>query len=219
MFLDFLRNGYRTPKPSGAAIGAVVGLVGITPAAGYVHPGWAVLIGMASAAGSFYTIVLSQRIKWLSDELDVFTCHGVGGAIGTIMTGLLAEVCVCVCVCVCVRVCVRVCVSVCVVASVVPLPSSTLTIPSSLSCYPGQARFGGVDGAFYGNARQLGLQLAALVATSAYSLVATTVILWLIKKTLGIRVSSLKEKLGLDETLHHQVRLCVCASVRRCVCA
>jgi Amt family ammonium transporter len=78
-------------KPSvlGIATGAVVGLVAITPAAGFVTPMGALIIGAVAAPISFYAIRLRQKMK-LDDSLDVWACHGMGGLTGALMTGLLA---------------------------------------------------------------------------------------------------------------------------------
>jgi len=82
---------YRSGKPTavGAATGAVVGLVGITPAAGYVAPWAALLIGMITAAVCFSVLQLRSKTA-LDDTLDVFACHGVGGICGALLTGVFA---------------------------------------------------------------------------------------------------------------------------------
>lgn len=73
----------------GAATGAVVGLVAITPAAGIVSPAYAILVGVLGATGSFWA-VQKKRVFKLDDALDVFACHGVAGIIGAICTGAFA---------------------------------------------------------------------------------------------------------------------------------
>jgi ammonium transporter, Amt family len=83
----------RGKKPSalGFCIGAVVGLVAITPAAGFVT------IPSSLFIGTFAALISNVMVHWkttktsLEDTLDVFPCHGVGGAVGMIMTGLLAN--------------------------------------------------------------------------------------------------------------------------------
>ncbi len=82
-------NG-RKPSALGACIGAVVGLVAITPAAGYVTPGASIFIGAVAS------LVSNVAVHWktkstLDDTLDVFPCHGVGGIVGMIATGLFAK--------------------------------------------------------------------------------------------------------------------------------
>ncbi|RAW00699.1 ammonium transporter [Pseudochryseolinea flava] len=86
-----LFDSVRGKKPSalGFCIGAVVGLVAITPAAGFVTIPSSLFIGTFAALIS--NLVVSWKSKTsLEDTLDVFPCHGVGGAVGMIMTGLLA---------------------------------------------------------------------------------------------------------------------------------
>ncbi len=78
-------------KPSilGIATGAVVGLVAITPAAGFVTPLAALVIGGVAAAISYYAIRFRQKIG-LDESLDVWACHGMGGLWGALATGLFA---------------------------------------------------------------------------------------------------------------------------------
>ncbi|HRW07596.1 MAG TPA: ammonium transporter [Caldilineaceae bacterium] len=82
---------WRESKPSvlGIAVGAVVGLVAITPAAGFVTPLAAIVIGASAAPISYYCIRLVHRRK-LDESLDVWGCHGMAGAWGAIATGLFA---------------------------------------------------------------------------------------------------------------------------------
>jgi Amt family ammonium transporter len=77
------------PSMVGALTGAVAGLVAITPAAGYVAPWGALVIGAAVAIGCFYAVKFRIRMGW-DDALDVWGCHGVGGIIGSLLTGVLA---------------------------------------------------------------------------------------------------------------------------------
>jgi ammonium transporter, Amt family len=87
-----LFDAVRGKKPSalGFCIGAVVGLVAITPAAGFVTIPSSLFIGTFAAIIS--NIVVSWKSKTsLEDTLDVFPCHGVGGAVGMVMTALLAN--------------------------------------------------------------------------------------------------------------------------------
>lgn len=82
---------WRDGKPSvlGIVTGAVVGLVAITPAAGYVTPLAAIFIGALAAPISYYAIRFRQQRK-LDESLDVWACHGMGGLWGAIATGLFA---------------------------------------------------------------------------------------------------------------------------------
>jgi len=83
---------YRGKKPSalGACIGAVVGLVAITPAAGFVSIGASFFIGAASSIVSACAVMLRSKTN-IDDTLDVFPCHGVGGIMGMILTGVFAK--------------------------------------------------------------------------------------------------------------------------------
>jgi Amt family ammonium transporter len=88
MFVDWARKG--KPSAVGISVGAVCGLVAITPASGYVAPMPAILIGLV--AGALCNYVGSWRARTtLDDSLDVFACHGAGGIWGTIATGLFAS--------------------------------------------------------------------------------------------------------------------------------
>jgi len=89
MILDWAIKG--KPSAVGISVGAVVGLVAITPAAGYVNVTSALMIGLA--AGIISNLVANWRAgRWrIDDTLDVFACHGVGGIWGSIATGLFAS--------------------------------------------------------------------------------------------------------------------------------
>ena len=78
------------PTVLGAISGAVAGLVAVTPAAGYVLPGPALLIGIAAGVVSFWAVtILKPRLRY-DDSLDAFGVHGVGGALGMLLTGVFA---------------------------------------------------------------------------------------------------------------------------------
>ncbi len=78
------------PTAIGFASGAVAGLVGITPAAGFVGPAAAIAIGFLSAVACFFVVTNKARIG-LDDALDAFGVHGVGGAVGALLTGVFAS--------------------------------------------------------------------------------------------------------------------------------
>ncbi len=82
---------WRDSRPStlGIVTGAVVGLVAITPAAGFVTPLSAMAIGAIAAPASYYAIKLRQRLL-LDESLDVLACHGAGGVVGALLTGVFA---------------------------------------------------------------------------------------------------------------------------------
>jgi Amt family ammonium transporter len=88
MFFDVLKG--KKPSVLGFCIGAVVGLVAITPAAGFVGIPQSIFIGVV---GAVISNVLSHAFKLsrLDDTLDVFPCHGIGGMVGMLMTGIFAS--------------------------------------------------------------------------------------------------------------------------------
>ena len=86
--LEIFRHG--KPTAVGAATGAVVGLVAITPAAGFVSPMAALAVGAIGAIVSFSAIQAKTRFN-LDDSLDVFWCHGLGGITGALLTGVFAQ--------------------------------------------------------------------------------------------------------------------------------
>jgi Amt family ammonium transporter len=89
--LVWMMLSWRDNKPSvlGIVTGAVVGLVAITPAAGFVEPWAAIIIGGVAAVISYYAIEFRQKTR-LDESLDVFACHGLGGTWGALATGLFA---------------------------------------------------------------------------------------------------------------------------------
>ena len=87
MLLDARRHGQVTAI--GAATAIVVGLVAVTPAAGFVSPMAALLIGGLSAVPSYFALLWRARTR-LDDSLDVLSAHGLGGAAGALLTGVFA---------------------------------------------------------------------------------------------------------------------------------
>ena len=151
--LDLKRNGKATAV--GAATGIVVGLVAITPAAGFVGPLAALTLGAIAAVPSYYAILLRARTR-LDDSLDVVSAHGVGGVVGALLTGVFAQ----------------------------------------------KAWNGIVDGALFGNPRQLIAQLIAVAATILYSAVATFVLIRALSLVMRMRASLQEEGIGLDVSQH-----------------
>ena len=86
--IDWFKKG--KPTAIGAISGAVAGLVGVTPAAGFVTPMSAIVIGFIAGASCYVMVVEVKKVFGYDDTLDVFGIHGVGGAIGAIATGLFA---------------------------------------------------------------------------------------------------------------------------------
>jgi Amt family ammonium transporter len=85
--LDLMRTGKATAV--GAATGMVVGLVAITPAAGFVSPVGSLALGALATFPSYYALLWRARTR-LDDSLDVVAAHGVGGTVGALLTGVLA---------------------------------------------------------------------------------------------------------------------------------
>jgi len=89
MFAEWIHSG--KPSALGFASGVVAGLVGITPAAGFVTPGWALVIGLMVGVVCYGAILVKAKLKY-DDSLDAFGVHGVGGTFGAIATGAFATV-------------------------------------------------------------------------------------------------------------------------------
>jgi ammonium transporter, Amt family len=86
--LDYFRTGKATAV--GGATGIVVGLVAVTPAAGFISPLSGLILGAVAAFPSYFMIQLRSRTR-IDDSLDVFAGHGVGGLTGALLTGVLAQ--------------------------------------------------------------------------------------------------------------------------------
>ncbi len=154
MLTDWLKKG--KPSAVGMSIGAVCGLVAITPASGYVGIIPSLLIGLVAGIVSNLVANLRARSR-LDDSLDVFACHGVSGFWGALATGLFA----------------------------------TTAINAA-----------GGNGAFYGNPKQLLIQLIAAVAVAAYAFAGSYLILKVMNLFTSLRVSREEEHAGLDLTQH-----------------
>ncbi|WP_153799892.1 ammonium transporter [Foetidibacter luteolus] len=87
MFFDVMKG--KKPSVLGFCIGAVVGLVAITPAAGFVAIPQSIFIGVIAAIISNVAVYYKQK-STLDDTLDVFPCHGIGGMVGMLLTGIFA---------------------------------------------------------------------------------------------------------------------------------
>jgi Amt family ammonium transporter len=86
--MDLLRTGKVTAV--GGATAIVVGLVAVTPAAGFVGPLGGLALGALAAFPSYYALLFRARTR-LDDSLDVVAAHGVGGTVGALLTGVLAQ--------------------------------------------------------------------------------------------------------------------------------
>jgi Amt family ammonium transporter len=88
MFFDVIKG--KKPSVLGFCIGAVVGLVAITPAAGFVGIPQSIIVGLVGAVVSNIAVAIKQK-STLDDTLDVFPCHGLGGMVGMLLTGVFAS--------------------------------------------------------------------------------------------------------------------------------
>ena len=86
--IEWIRTG--KPTALGFISGAVAGLVGITPASGFVTPMSALIIGLIAGAGCYLAVAELKVLFGYDDALDAFGVHGVGGTIGAILTGIFA---------------------------------------------------------------------------------------------------------------------------------
>lgn len=89
MLVEWLHAG--KPSALGAASGIVAGLVVITPAAGFVTPAWALLMGLTAGPVCYCGVLLKHKVGY-DDSLDAFGVHGLGGAWGALATGIFATV-------------------------------------------------------------------------------------------------------------------------------
>jgi len=87
-FLDMIRSG--KPTAVGCATAIVVGLVAITPAAGFISPMSAIALGAIAAVPSYLGLIIRAKTS-LDDSLDVVAAHGVGGTVGALLTGVFAS--------------------------------------------------------------------------------------------------------------------------------
>jgi len=86
---EWIRNG--KPSALGAISGSVAGLVAITPAAGFVQPMSAILIGLIAGAFCYFMVIKVKAWFGYDDSLDAFGVHGAGGTIGALLTGIFAS--------------------------------------------------------------------------------------------------------------------------------
>lgn len=145
-------------KPSvlGMASGVIGGLVAITPAAGFVSVGSSIIFGVLGGFVPFLAVVYLKKLLGYDDALDTFGIHGVGGALGAILTGIFAD------------------------GAVNPL----------------------VAGLKEEGVNLVAEQLKAVAVTAVWSVAATLLIAFLIKLTIGLRVSPEAEEEGLDTSDH-----------------
>ncbi|HZB73474.1 MAG TPA: ammonium transporter [Nitrososphaeraceae archaeon] len=155
LFLSWRRAG----KPSTTAVinGAISGLAGVTPAAGFITAQSSFLLGIALGFASYYGILLIKERLKIDDALDVSSVHGITGIVGSVAIGLIA---------------------------------TTVINPA------------GPDGLLYGNSIQLAIQALGVAVAAALAFVGTIVIMKVIDATIGLKVRSEEEEIGLDITQH-----------------
>lgn len=157
IFIEWVKNG--KPSALGFATGAIAGLAAITPAAGWVGPFGAVVIGIASSLVAYWAATWLKRTGGYDDALDVVGVHFVGGLVGSLLIGFFANP----------------------------------------SFFDGEFD----EGIFYGGGGKLLLeQVIANVAAIVWSFVITYLIMIVLKKTIGVRVSAEAESNGLDLSEH-----------------
>jgi len=152
------------PSALGAISGAVAGLVAITPAAGWVFPGAALIIGGVAGVICFWAATGLKKALGYDDSLDAFGVHGVGGIVGALLTGVFAY----------------------------GMLYKTDDAEAALA----------FSGLLYGNPDMLWIQAKSVLATMAYSAVATFILLKIVDAMVGLRVSEEEEREGLDVTQH-----------------
>lgn len=139
---------YGKPTALGIASGAVAGLVSITPAAGFVSPFWAIVIGFVGGVVCYAAVQSKFKLN-IDDSLDAVGIHGVGGVWGSVATALFAS-----------------------------------------------------TGLIAGNFILLKAQLISVFSVIVYSLLMTFVIIIILERLMGLRVTEDEEVLGLDISLH-----------------
>jgi Amt family ammonium transporter len=156
MFIEWKRFG--KPSVLGIVTGMVAGLGTITPASGFVGPLGALMIGVVAGFVCFYATQYVKRVLKIDDSLDVFPVHGVGGIVGSLLTGVFAA-----------------------------SRLGGLGLPDGVSILD-----------------QVGVQALAIVVTAFWSALFSFLILKLLDKLIGLRVTLDEEIQGLDTVLHEE---------------
>jgi Amt family ammonium transporter len=156
MFIEWKRFG--KPSVLGIVTGMVAGLGTITPASGFVGPLGALMIGVVAGFVCFYATQYVKRVLKIDDSLDVFPVHGVGGIVGSLLTGVFAA-----------------------------SRLGGLGLPDGVSMLD-----------------QVGVQALAIVVTAFWSALFSFLILKLLDKLIGLRVTPDEEIQGLDTVLHEE---------------
>jgi len=150
----------KKPSVLGMISGAVAGLVAITPASGFVNAQGALIIGIAAGVVCYLAAVHMKKVFGYDDALDAWGVHGIGGALGAMLTGALAS---------------------------------------------NAINSAGKGWLYDGNGHQMLIQFYDVAAVFVYCGIGTAIILFLIKSTIGLRVSKEVEVEGLDINLHGEV--------------
>jgi len=160
---EWMRNG--KPSALGAISGAVAGLVAITPAAGFVSPMSALVIGLIAGVFCFWMITKVKSRFGYDDSLDAFGVHGAGGTIGALLTGIFAS------------------------RLINPIfkDANGNVLPSGL---------------VEGNAHQLLNQFVGVAIAWVLGIVGTLILLKIVDKVVGLRVTEEQETQGLDLSQH-----------------
>jgi ammonium transporter, Amt family len=160
---EWIRNG--KPSALGAISGCVAGLVAITPAAGFVTPMSALLIGLIAGAFCFWMVATVKARFGYDDSLDAFGVHGAGGTLGALLTGIFAT------------------------SLINPIfkDGTGKVLPSGL---------------LEGNGHQVLNQVVGIAIAWALAIVGTLVLLFIVDKVVGLRVSEEHESQGLDLSQH-----------------
>ena len=161
--VEWLTKG--KPSALGAISGAVAGLVAITPAAGFVSPMSALIIGLIAGAFCFWMVTVVKNRFGYDDSLDAFGVHGAGGTIGALLTGIFAS------------------------SAINPIfkKADGTVLPS---------------GVLEGNVHQILNQFVGVIIAWVLAIVGTLIILFIVDKVIGLRVSEESEQQGLDLTQH-----------------
>ena len=160
---EWMRNG--KPSALGAISGAVAGLVAITPAAGFVSPMSALIIGLIAGVFCFWMVTKVKLQFGYDDSLDAFGVHGAGGTIGALLTGLFASS----------------------VMNPIFKDANGNVLPSGL---------------FEGNAHQLLNQCVGVAIAWVLGIVGTLILLKIVDKVVGLRLTEEQETQGLDLSQH-----------------
>jgi ammonium transporter, Amt family len=160
---EWVRNG--KPSALGAISGCVAGLVAITPAAGFVSPMSALIIGFIAGVFCYWMVTTVKARFGYDDSLDAFGVHGAGGTIGALLTGVFAA------------------------SAINPIfkGASGKVLPSGL---------------LEGNAHQMLNQAIGVGIAWALGVVGTLVLLFIVDKVIGLRVTPEHEVQGLDLSQH-----------------